>query len=71
MAADNEFKFDAAMMARLAGALSFLVGADHAATKALKTAAATSAEKDIKAARAQFLKLKPSDRRAALTMLND
>jgi hypothetical protein len=71
MTADNEFKFDATMMARLAGALSFLVGADHVATKALKTAAETSAEKDIKAARAQFLKLKPSDRRAALTMLND
>ena len=29
----DDFKFDAAMMGRLAGALSFLVGADHAATQ--------------------------------------
>ncbi len=69
--ADDDFKFDAAMMGRLAGALSFIVGADHAATKALKAAAETSSEKDIKAARTQFLRLKPGDRRAALTMLND
>jgi uncharacterized membrane protein len=59
------------MLGRLAGALSFVVGADHAATKALKTAAETGTDKDIKAARQQFLKLKPGDRRAALTMLND
>jgi hypothetical protein len=69
--ADDEFKFDAAMMGRLAGALSFLVGADHAATKALKAAADTGSDKDIKTARTQFLKLKPGDRRAALAMLND
>lgn len=69
--ADDDFKFDAEAIRRLAGALSFIVGADHAATKALKTAAETGAEKDIKAARTQFLRLKPGDRRAALTMLND
>lgn len=69
--ADNDFKFDPAVMGRLASALSFVVGADHAATKALKTAAETGAEKDIKAARTQFLRLKPGDQRAALTMLND
>jgi hypothetical protein len=69
--ADDDFKFDAAMMGRLASALSFIVGADHAATKAAKTASATGTDKDIKAARTQFLKLKPGDRRAALTMLND
>ena len=69
--ADDDFKFDAAMMGRLAGALSFVVGADHPATKALKAAAETGSDKDIKAARTQFLRLKPGDRRAALTMLND
>jgi hypothetical protein len=69
--ADDDFKFDKDVMGRLAGALSFVVGADHAATKALRTAAETGAEKDIKAARTQFLKLKPGDRRAALTMLKD
>ena len=41
----DDFKFDAAMMGRLAGALSFLVGADHAATKALKTASETGPTK--------------------------
>jgi len=69
--ADEDFKFDKDVMARLAGALSFLVGADHAATKALKKAADTGTDADIKAARTQFLRLKPGDRRAALTMLND
>ena len=68
--ADDDFKFDAAMMGRLAAALSFIVGGDHAATKALKIAAESGTEKDIKAARTQFLRLKPGDRRAALTMLN-
>ncbi|RUP00170.1 hypothetical protein [Hyphomicrobium sp.] len=68
---DDDFKFDAGTMGRLAGALSFVVGADHEATKALKTAAETGTAKDIKAARTQFLRLKPGDRRAALTMLND
>jgi len=69
--ADDDFKFDAAVMGRLASALSFVVGADHAATKALKAASETGSEKDINAARTQFLRLKPGDRRAALTMLND
>lgn len=69
--ADDDFKFDAAIMSKLAGALSFMVGADHAATKALKAAAASGSEKDIKAARTQFLKLKPGDRRAAMSMLDD
>ncbi len=69
--ADDDFKFDAAIMGRLAGALSFVVGADQAATKALKAAAASGSDKDIKTARKEFLKLKPGDRRAALTMLND
>ncbi len=67
----EETKIDAALMGRLAGALSFICGANHAATKALKLASETKLEKDIKAARAQFLKLKSSDRSAALTMARD
>ncbi len=67
----DETKIDAAMMGRLAGALTFVCGADHAATKALKKASETGADKDVKAARSQFLKLKYGDRQAALTMLND
>lgn len=67
----EDFKFDAAMMGRLASALSFICGAAHPATVALKTAAETGSDKDIKAARAQFLKVKPNERRAALAMLDD
>lgn len=67
----DETKIDRAAMARLAKALVFICGADHPATVALKTAGETGAERDIKAARVQFLKLKPADRRAALAMLED
>jgi hypothetical protein len=67
----DELKIDAAMMGRLASALTFVCGADHAATKALKKASETGADKDVKAARSQFLKLKHGERQAALTMLND
>ena len=67
----DDIKFDAAMMGRLRQALSFICGADHPATVALKKAAETGADKDVKAARAQFLKIKPNERRAALAMLDD
>lgn len=69
--ADDDFKFDAATMGRLARAVSFLVGAEHAATKSLQAASVSGSDKDIKAARTQFLRLKPGDRRAALGMLHD
>lgn len=59
---------DRAALGRLAKALAFICGADHPTTVALRTAAESGTERDIKAARALFLKLKPSDRRAALTM---
>jgi hypothetical protein len=36
---------------------------------ALKTAAESGSARDIKAARAAFLKLKPGERKAALAML--
>jgi hypothetical protein len=67
----DEPKFDAAMMGRLGQALTFICGAEHAATVALKKAAETGSDKDVKAARGQFLKLKPNERRAALAMLDD
>jgi hypothetical protein len=59
---------DRAALGRLAKALAFISGADHPTTVALRAAAESGSERDIKAARALFLKLKPSDRRAALTM---
>jgi uncharacterized membrane protein len=67
----GDLKFDAAMMGRLAQALAFICGREHPATVALKKAAETGAEKDAKAARSQFLKLKPNERRAALAMLDE
>ncbi len=67
----DETAIDRDAMGRLAGALSFICGADHPTTVALKAAAASGTEKDIKAARTLFLRLKLSDRRAALAMLAD
>jgi hypothetical protein len=60
---------DPAMMAKLASAMSFICGAEHACTVALKAAAASGAAADIKKARTLFLKLKPSERNAALAMV--
>ncbi len=62
---------DGAAMGRLAKALVFICGAAHPATVALQAAAGSGSESDIKKARAQFLKLKPGERKAALTMLAD
>ena len=67
----DETTIDRAAMGRLARALEFICGADHPTTIALKTAAESGSERDIKNARTLFLRLKPSDRRAALTMLED
>lgn len=67
----DEATIDRAAMERLAKALAFICGADHPTAIALKAAAESGSERDIKNARALFLKLKSSDRRAALTMLND
>jgi hypothetical protein len=58
-------------MGRLAKALSFICSSDHPTTVALRKASESGSEKDIKAARSLFLKLSPSDRRAALSMLKD
>lgn len=67
----DETSIDRAAMGRLADALAFICGVDHPTTIALKVAFESGVERDIKKARTLFLRLKPSDRRAALTMLND
>lgn len=67
----DEAGIDQAAMGRLAKALTFICGKDHPTTAALKLAAESGSEKDIKAARALFIKLKPSDRSAALAMARD
>ena len=67
----DDNKIDRAAMGRLATALAFICSADHPTTVALQLAAETGEAKDIKAARTLFLRLKPAERRAALTMLDD
>lgn len=67
----DETKIDPAAMGRLAKALSFICGAEHATTLALKRAAESGSEQDAKRARMLFLKLKPGERRAAMAMLSD
>jgi hypothetical protein len=66
----TEPKFDAEAMGKRAGALTFICGADHPCVAALKKAAESKSERDIKAARTLFLRLKPGERQAALTMLS-
>ncbi len=65
----EEAKIDRAAMGRLAKALVFVCGADHPTTVALRAAAESGSEQEIKKARTLFLRLKPGDRRAAWTML--
>jgi hypothetical protein len=67
----DESTIDRAAMGRLAKALEFICGKDHPTTVALRAAAESGSARDIKAARALFLKLKQSDRRSALAMLGD
>ena len=67
----DEMTIDREAMGQLAKALAFICGPDHPTTIALKAAAESGAERDIKNARTLFLRLKPSDRRAALAMIND
>ena len=65
----DETTINPAAMGRLAKALVFICGPDHPTTVALRTAAESGSARDIKNARALFLKLKSGDRRAALAML--
>jgi hypothetical protein len=67
----DETMIDGVAMGRLAKALVFICGPTHLATVALQAAAASGSERDIKNARARFLKLKPGERKAALTMIAD
>lgn len=65
----KETAIDRDAMGRLAKALAFICAPDHPTTLALKAAAESGSDGDIRKARTLFLKLKPGDRRAALTMI--
>jgi hypothetical protein len=67
----DETTIDREAMGRLAKALAFVCGADHPTVVALKAAGESGTERDIKQARSLFLKLRQSERRAALAMLED
>jgi hypothetical protein len=67
----DELAIGPASLGRLAKALAFISGANHPTTIALKTAAETQSERDIKKARMLFLQLRPGDRKAALAMIDD
>lgn len=67
----DEATIDLAALERLAKALTFISGADHPTTIALKTAAESRSERDIKKARQLFLQLPAGTRKAAFSMLSD
>lgn len=67
----DDTKIDLEVMGRLAKALAFICKPDDPAVIALKLAAESGLERDVKQARTLFLRLKPGDRRAALAMLAD
>lgn len=67
----DETSIDRAAMGRLAKALGFICGPGNATAAALAKAAESGSERDIKAARTLFMRLKPGDRRAAMAMLAD
>jgi hypothetical protein len=58
-------------MGRLAGALSFIKSPEDAVVVALRKAAESGDERDIKRARTLFLKLKASERQAAMAAISD
>ncbi len=65
----DDTKIDRDTMGRLAKALNFIQGPGNPTSAALKLAAETGTETDIKKARSLFLKLKSGDRQSALAML--
>jgi hypothetical protein len=67
----DEMAIDRDAMGQLAKALAFICGPDHPTTVALKAAAESGTDRDITNPRTLFLRLKQSDRRAALAMLAD
>ncbi len=66
----DDTKLDRETLGKLAKALAFICGAEHAATLALKQAADSGTKQDAKKAHSAFLKLKPGQRAAALAMIS-
>ena len=62
---------DLEAIARLAKAMAFIAGASDPTTIALRKAAETREEADVRKARQMFLALKPGTRAAAFAFLAD
>jgi hypothetical protein len=69
--ASEDAGIDLIAIGRLAKAMAFISGSNDPVTVALRRAADTKAEADIKKARMMFLQLKPGTRAAAFAFLND
>jgi len=67
----EETRIDRETMGRLATALAFIGSPDDPVVVALRQAAETGAERDIKQARTLFMKLRQIDRQAALASLSE
>jgi hypothetical protein len=67
----DDTNIDRETMGRLAKALAFIGSPEDPIVVALRRAQETGSAKDIKQARALFLKLKPAERRSALATLTD
>ena len=67
----EETKIDRETMGRLAKALAFINSPDDPVVVALRLAGESGSDRDIKQARTLFLRLRPSDRRAALASLTE
>ncbi len=67
----EETKIDRETMGKLAKALAFICAPDDPVVLALKAAAESGSERDIKQARTLFLRLSRGDRQAALAMLGE
>ncbi len=66
----SELKTDPETISKLAKACAFVCGAQEPVTVALKAAAESGKPADVKKAYALFVKLKPGQRQAALSMLS-
>jgi len=67
----EETRIDRETMGRLAKALAFIGSPDDPVVVALRQAAETGTDRDIKQARTLFMKVRPADRRAAMATLTD
>jgi hypothetical protein len=65
----EETQIDRGTMERLAQALAFIGSPGDPVVVALRQAAETGTDRDIKRARTLFLKLRPAERQAALASL--